>query len=43
MSLPTCQCPICDDQHCFCDCSNCQDKYCTCMCHFLKENETDKK
>jgi len=42
MSLPTCQCPICDDNSCFCDCSNCDDKYCTCMCHFLKENETDK-
>ena len=42
MSLPTCQCPICDDQNCFCDCSNCDDKYCTCMCHFLKDKETDK-
>jgi hypothetical protein len=42
MSLPTCQCPVCDDTACFCDCSTCDDKYCPCMCHFLKENETDK-
>lgn len=42
MSMPFCQCPVCDDNSCFCDCSNCDDKYCTCMCHFLKENETDK-